>query len=196
MFKKWFEVFFRPVSCKSYKREASVGKAVLNVFIAGLIAGIVWFIVLAIAGGIIGSVARFGLFGAGTGILAGVMALVYYVIGSILALLIGSAILLLFAKIFKGKGDYTTQTYYLSLYSAALILISAIGWIPILGQIIMMLANLWSLYPLTITLREAHKYSTVNAVLTWIIPAIILAILWTIMGSVAFFTGLKAIPTT
>jgi len=188
MFGEWFRVFFKPDTAKEYSKEASVGKATLNILVASVIGGLVLaifaLILGSVVGGFLGKLAGAGI-GAALGFGFAVMLFIWVVIGSILSLLIGSAILLLFAKIFGGKGDYTLQTYLISLPMSALVLISGVlGWIPILGGIISFIASIWYLYPLTIVLKQTHKYTTGKAVLTWLIPAIIITIIYAIFAAI------------
>jgi hypothetical protein len=186
VFKKWFEVFFVPQRyCEEYKAEASIGRAVLNILIASAVGGLIFVIAVALIGSLMGSVSGiFGLTVGGiVGIAIGLFLLGGWIVSSILALLIGSAVLLLIAKIFGGKGDYTTQTYLISLYSSANILAtSVLGWIPFLGLVIGLLANLWSFYPLTVSLQKTHNYSTGRAIGTWGILVVIPAILFLLVA--------------
>lgn len=186
MFKEFFEVYFKPISIRKYARK-DFGRALLNILVASAIGGAVsgFFAALFIAtlGAYLGAFLPIGFLGMVgiTGVSLFFMILLYTIIASILGLIIGSAILFLFAKIFKGKGSYVAQTYAISLPSSAVILISyVVGWIPVLGGIIGILAGLWCLYPLTIVLRETHQYTTGKAVLTWLIPTIIVLVIFII----------------
>ena len=188
MFKEWFEVFFKPESTKEY--EGGFGQGLLNVFVASLIAGVIIGMIVAFFGSVFGGMLK-PIIGTAVGIGSFFLVLIYIVISGILGLILGSAILLLFAKIFGGKGSYSEQTYRVSLISSVLILISGIiGWIPIVN-LISAIAGIYSLYPLTIVLRETHKYSTGKAVLTWLIPLIIILVIGSIISLIAgiLFTG-------
>jgi len=191
MFREWFETFFRPIAIRNYRGD--FGKGILNVLVAGAIGGAVLGFFVALLAGVAGSFIT-PVIGMATGAAAFFYTLIAMVIGAILALIIGSAILLLFAKIFKGKGSYAQQTFALSLPTSALLLIDGVfGWIPILGAIISVIAGLYYLYPLTIVLRETHRYSTGSAVLTWLIPAIIIFVIYAILIAIfAAQTGLFA----
>jgi len=185
MFGDWFEVFFKPHTIK--KHSGDFGKGVLNIFVASLIYGVIMGLAVAFLSTLLG--AFFGgagaLIGGATGIAAFFLILIYAVISGVLGLIIGSAILLLFAKIFGGEGGYSEQTFAISLPSSALMLVA---WIPVVNFI----AALYYLYPLTIVLRETHNYSTGKAVLTWLIPMIIALVL----SSVASLVGILATAPT
>jgi hypothetical protein len=199
MFREWFETFFRPIAIRNYRGD--FGKGILNVLVAGAIGGAVLGFFVALLAGVAGSFIR-PVVGMATGAAVFFYTLIAIVIGAILGLIICSAILFLFAKIFKGKGSYAQQTFALSLPTSALLLIDGVlGWIPILGAIISVIAGLYYLYPLTIVLRETHKYSTGSAVLTWLIPAIIIFVIYAILiaifaaqaGLFAAFAALRGI---
>jgi hypothetical protein len=199
MFGEWFETFFRPITIRNYR--GNFGKGILNVLVAGAIGGAVLGFFVALLAGVAGSFIR-PVIGMATGAAAFFYTLIAMVIGAILGLIICSAILLLFAKIFKGQGSYAQQTFALSLPTSALLLIDGVfGWIPILGAIISVIAGLYYLYPLTIVLRETHRYSTGSAVLTWLIPAIIIFAIYAILiaifaaqaGLFAAFAALRGI---
>jgi hypothetical protein len=200
MFREWFETFFRPIAIRNYR--GNFGKGILNVLVAGAIGGAVLGFFVALLAGVAGSFIR-PVIGMATGAAAFFYTLIAIVIGAILGLIICSAILLLFAKIFKGQGSYAQQTFALSLPTSALLLIDGVvGWVPIFGiPIISVIAGLYYLYPLTIVLRETHRYSTGRAVLTWLIPAIIIFVIYAILiaifaaqaGLFAAFAALRGI---
>ncbi len=197
MFKEWFEVFFNPNKCEGYARKANLKDATINVLVASAIVGLITMILIIVFGSFIGLIfggfsKELGFAAKSTGVLIGIGVLIYIIVSSLIGLFVGNAILLLFAKLFNGQGSYTLQTYLISLVCSAAILIGGIiGLIPIIGQVIATLAFLWSLYPLTIALKVTHRYSTGNALLTWLIPGIILLIIWLIVFFV--FTGITSI---
>jgi len=181
--KGWFEVFFNPKSIKKYKGNIKSG--ILNVLIAGIICGIIYgiFVILNIIpiGEISKPLESFVKINVG---LAFISILIYTAISAILSLIISSAIFFFFAKnFFNGKGNYSKQTFAISLpFSLFIIIYYLIGWIPIaeisfLKLKLNMLTYLYYLYPLTIILKEIHKYKTYKAILTWFIPTCIIIII-------------------
>ena len=81
----------------------------------------------------------------------------------------------MFAKIFGGKGNYSLQTYLISLYRAPLLpIVNLFAVIPLGGIIIRIAAEIYAIYLTTLALKETHNYSTGRAVATWLVPAIII----------------------
>ncbi len=95
----------------------------------------------------------------------------------IVSFLFESLILFILAKILGGKGDFSTHTYLISLLTAPLVVLSLVGLIPIMGWVLYIPIALYSLHPLTIALRESHGFSVARAVLTWLIPFIVLILI-------------------
>lgn len=179
-FNLWREVLTNPVETfKKHEKKADLGKAAMQLLIAGLIAGFFTGIG-AVAGlataGSIGGVGA-GMMGAGMGLLTFIAALVMTPIIVVIGWLIGSGIIYVFAMIFGGKGNFTVQSHLIALYTAPLIIVSAIlGLIPILGGVLSLLLGLYSLYLLTMALKQVHKVSTGKAVAIWLIPIIALSV--------------------
>ncbi|UCG94956.1 MAG: YIP1 family protein [archaeon] len=185
-FNLWKEVLLNPKETfKKQEKNADLGKATVHLVIAGLIAGFIGGLAAAAGLTATGGMAGLGpgITGAGLGIIAFVGSLIITPIVSVVGWLVGSAILYVFALIFQGKGNYTTQSYLLGLYWAPLIIITAIlGIIPFIGGILNFLVALYGLYLLTMALKQAHKVSTGKAVAIWIIPVIVLAVLVSILA--------------
>ena len=120
---------------------------------------------------------------------------------AIISFLAQSLVLFIFAKIFGGGGDFTTQSYLISLPYAAILLITVIlGIMSALCFLIMepiftlagfilsilpLLFWLCGLYPLTLALREAHDYGTIKALLTWLVPVILVGLFIYVTGIIA-----------
>jgi len=163
-FKTWLDALIYPKETfKAEKERASLGDALDNIAVAGLIVGIVFGLISGLL---------LGLFGFVIGIIA-------FLIIVIILFLFESLVFFIMAKILGGKGDFSTHTYLISLITSPLVVLSLVGLIPIMGWILYILIALDSLYPLTISLRESHGFSTARAILTWLIPSIVLIlILW------------------
>jgi hypothetical protein len=126
--------------------------------------------------------------GAVGGLLSGPIGFVAGAIGGAIGLLIGSLLMngavWVMAKVLGGKGEFSKQYYLYSLFGAPITIASAvIGLIPMAGGIISALLSIYMLWPLTISIKQVHKLDTVKAVLAWLIPAIILAIIAFIIGA-------------
>ncbi|RLI86204.1 MAG: hypothetical protein DRO76_04315 [Candidatus Altiarchaeales archaeon] len=161
-FKTWLDALIYPKETfRAEKERASLGDALNNIAVAGLIAGIVFGLISGLL---------LGLFGFVIGIIA-------FPIIVIISFLFESLIFFIMAKILGGKGDFSTQTYLISLLTAPLVVLSLVGLIPIMGWVLYIPIVLYSLYPLTIALRESHGFSTARANLTWLIPWLIIVLL-------------------
>lgn len=162
-FKKWHDALVKPKDAfKREKKGASLSEALKHIALGGFIAGAISVLL---------AVGNFGL-------------LILMPISAILGLIISSGIFYLFARLFKGKGEYGTQTYLFSLYQAPLLPIASIASVvPVLGGAANIAINIYSLYLATLALKETHKYSTGRAVATWLVPAILIAALFVILVS-------------
>ncbi len=178
-FEKWCDALTKPKETfRKEKKNASLSEAAKNIGLAGLIVGIIQAIVVLAVSASLFSV----IFAASSIILMPIF--------SIVAMLIGSGVLYLLAKLFGGKGDFNTQTYLFSLYQAPIILIaSLVSFIPFAGTIIVFVIELYALYLLTFALKETHNYSTGRAILTWLVPIIILIITVALIGVFYIFAS-------
>jgi len=184
IFEKWIKVLIKPKEVfAEEKAYASLGKAIKIVFVAGVIAGIFGIIAHYI------SLFYYGDF------FKTLLSLPEYLASSFVAgviyapiiFLIFSGINYLFAKLFKGEGNFTTHTYLIALlYAPCMVITSALGIIPffiipffggLMGSLVLgLLVLIYELYLLTLALKEVHQYSTGKAILTWLIPLIIFSI--------------------
>ena len=83
-------------------------------------------------------------------------------------------VLFIFARILGGKGSFRSQSYVQSLFYAPLALVQqVVAVFPGVGRAVFILVAAGSLIPTTTSLKAAHGYSTVRAVLTWVIPIIL-----------------------
>lgn len=183
-FDVWKDAFLSPVpTFRKMKKKADLVEGFKHVLVAGIIAGILGAIVAAVAGAAVAEMGPLGGLFAGAAI-AGV--LIGTPILAVLGWLIGSLVWFVFARLLGGKGSYTAQTYLIALYTAPLIVITAVlNIIPLVGAILGMLVSLYGLYLLTMAIREAHGFDTVKAALSWIIPLVIVGIIVFLAG-VAF----------
>ena len=83
-------------------------------------------------------------------------------------------VLFLFARLLGGKGTFGTQSYVQSLFYGPLALVQQVAAvIPDVGRLLFAVVAAGSLIPTTTSLKAAHGYSGVRAVLTWVIPIIL-----------------------
>jgi len=83
-------------------------------------------------------------------------------------------VLFIFARLLKGNGSFGTQTYLQSLFYAPLVIIQqTLIVIPEIGFVLFILVAVYSLIPTTNSLKAAHGYSTLKAILTWLLPILL-----------------------
>ena len=185
MIRKWVAVISHPV--KFFKKEtkaSSLSYGAKSVILSGVISAI---ITIALGLAYPQVLSEFAAL-LGTNLTAAVIVLI--LVGmplmSVVAWLIVSAVFFVFAKSLGGKGTYTSQSHGIALINSAfniittvvfaLLAIVAAGLISAQIAINVIIA-LYNFYVITIALRGIHKYSTVRAVFTWLIPVIIMLIL-------------------
>ncbi len=116
-----------------------------------------------------------------------VVGLIFGPIITLIGYYVGSAILWVVAKVLGGKGDFMLQANLLATFVVPLFVVNLIlGLIPVVGALIMLLVNLYWLYLTTLGLQVIHGYTTLKAVLTWLI-------FWFIVLVIAFFIAGAAV---
>ena len=181
MIRKWVAVISHPV--KFFKKEtkaSSLSYGAKSVILSGVISAI---ITIALGLAYPQVLSEFAAL-LGTNLTAAVIVLI--LVGmplmSVVAWLIVSAVFFVFAKSLGGKGTYTSQSHGIALINSAFNVVLALLAIVAAGLIsaqiaINVIIALYNFYVITIALRGIHKYSTVRAVFTWLIPVIIMLIL-------------------
>ena len=107
------------------------------------------------------------------GLAGGALAAVIFVsslIGSIIALFVGGAIIHAFVYLVGGRKGYTQTVKALGYGSTPGLLL---GWIPFIGFVF----SIWSLILQILGVRELHEISTGRAVLAVILPGIIIGLI-------------------
>src|SRR5262245_35768655 len=75
-------------------------------------------------------------------------------------------------------------------FAASPSILSALGWIPILGPVINGLASLWTLATMVVAVRQAFNYrSTGRAILVCVIGAVVLFIIYALYALIAMLSG-------
>jgi len=154
-------------SFEAVKNKVSTNGTLIAIAIAGAISGFLGKVLSGDVGAMVVNLILGAIFGAIFGVIG------YY---------IGQAILWIFAKLFGGKGNLTLQANLLATFVAPLTVVTSIlGLIPAVGWILNFLVWLYELVLLTFGLQVAHDYTRGKAVLTWLVPLIILLILLLIL---------------
>ncbi len=163
MFDIWIRAITQP-SQATYEallqeeHTPTLGKAAGWMALAGLIAGIIQGLFNGSPGGVLCSP------------ISAVLAAIFFAIFSL--------ILLAIARALGGEGDLDSQSYLLAAAQAPMTIVSAIlGIIPLVGPLVSLLASLYTLWLSTIALQVAHGYSMGRALLTALLPAIVIFVL-------------------
>lgn len=161
----WIPALTKPGETFSkLKGKASLVDAVIVMAVVGLISGILM-----------------GLLAGPVGIIGGAIG---GAIGAVIMSLVGVGVVWLIAKLLGGKGEFTQQYYVFTLFWAPITLINGVlGLVPVIGSLVSGLLSLYALYPLTLSIKQVHKLDTLKAVLAWLIPGIVLAIIAVIVGA-------------
>ncbi len=193
-FNLWRDSLTKPVKTfKKEKHKANLTEGAKHIAVAGVISGFIMGLYQLIVGVEIAS-ELFPMYSPPTGVEAFFSSLILTPIVSVIGWLIVSAILFVLALMFGGKGNYKTQSYLYAIYSAPLSVISTIvSLIPFAGPLLAFIALLYGLYLLTMALKEAHQYSTIKAVLTWLVPVLIIAVIVIVAIAIAAAFVLGAI---
>lgn len=91
-----------------------------------------------------------------------------------IAFLIGSAIYFVIAKMFGGTGDFSEQTYLMATFSAPIIMVNAvIGVVPYLGGCITFFISIYQLVLTYFAIKVSHNLSSGKAIMTILIPILV-----------------------
>jgi hypothetical protein len=107
------------------------------------------------------------------------------ILSSIIGFYLGNGIFYVLARIFGGQGDFTTQTYLVSLFQVPLGMIlsvlSVISAIPFAGPciagLISLLASIYSLVLMVRALKVAHHMPTKRVVAVILVPVVLLLVI-------------------
>ena len=91
------------------------------------------------------------------------------IIGTPIGLAIGAGILLLLGKMFKGQAEFMGLFRTLGFSTAP----NVLGFIPVLGSLV----GLWTVVCAVVAVRESHGISTGQAVITVLVPLLVLGVL-------------------
>ncbi|MCL4486801.1 MAG: YIP1 family protein [Chloroflexi bacterium] len=167
----YIQVLTRPSEASFQAAKASSNSS--STLIALLIVGAIVGLFSRLTSGDLGAVVTGIVLGAILGVIG------YYIV---------QVILLIFAKLFGGRGSLGVQANTLVTFYAPLTLLNAIfGLVPVIGMFVSLVIAIDELVLLTFGLKAVHEYSTGKAILTWLTPAlvviVILAILLIVFGA-------------
>ncbi len=164
----WKRVLTKPEQTfKAEIKKSSPEGFTKNLAVAGLITGFIVGIVTAL--GFSGT-----LFGALGSITAFVLVLVAMPLLFIFGALINSAVVYVFSWLLGGKGNFTNQSYLISLYAAPInIIVYVLMFIPLVNILAIIVLGIYSLYLLTLALKQVHSFNTGKAILVWLLPIVI-----------------------
>jgi len=180
IFRKWADALRHPNAL--FRKESaarSFSEGAVSTILSGVIVAIISLVSLNIPGGTSATTAMMTY---GFAAMLSFAMIVVFPILSLVGWLIGSVILYIFAKVLGGKGTFTAQSHSLALLNSAFgVLMSLIALIltpvPLAGIAVLIIISIYNLYALTVSLRSVHRYSNAHAVLTWLIPMIIVLII-------------------
>jgi hypothetical protein len=178
----WMNAITKPAETfKSEKRNAKLLDGVIHYSIAGFIVGLIATVMFILS---VLFLQIYLPYDAWSIMLIPIFYPIIYPIFLIVITLILAGIFFIMAKILGGKGNFETQYYLLAIFHAPIIIIiSSLSLIPIIGYFISLVIHIYALYLLTLSIREAHELDTAKAVLTWLIPGLIIIILLIIFMS-------------
>ncbi len=106
---------------------------------------------------------------------------------------IGSGIYFVVAKLFGGEGTFEEQSYLLATFSAPIIIVnSVIGIIPFLGGCITFFISIYQLVLTYYAVKVSHKLTSGKALMTVLIPILVLFLCVICVFAIMFFAILGA----
>lgn len=194
MYEIWKSVLTNPKKTfKAQAKKADYVEAVKHVGVAGIIQGILTGIFITLGLSAVGGLLGYGALGTSLGGLSIIGLAIFVPIMAAITLFIGSGIFYIIARILGGKGSYQTQTYLIAIYMAPLGIIGVLAMIPFVGILVSLGVTIYMLYLLTLALKETHKFTTGRAVLTWLLPVIVIMVLFMLLAASFAIVGLSGL---
>ncbi len=187
--KQWLDAYIHPAEFLKRKKGTRWGEAFQQVIESGFASGIVLGFFLMILIGIgVGLAAlkiplpNLGMSGWGVGFATWMISMLVFPVYITVTWLTSTMPLYASARLFGGQANFEEHSSNLAWITAPLAFISSwVLWIPAVGWILEILLLLYTLYPLTIALRDTHKMETWQAVCAWLF--------WVIVLGLAILTG-------
>lgn len=119
-----------------------------------------------------------------------------------LTILFGAAVVFAFAKILGGKGGLREQFYVSAVLLSPIVLLMACAKVllivPIIGFLlkaaVLFVLEVYALYQITLALRDIHGFSTMRAILSWLLPLLIMAIIVIVFTLMVVAAILSLVP--
>jgi len=164
---------------RAQKANSKLESAAVNFAIAGFLGALVVLIISIAAIGI----AFDPMKGAGD--------LIGGIIGGVIGGLVGAGIIRALSGLFGGTGKWHELAFLQSLFAVPLLIISGLIDLPLVGFWIALLAALYGLYLMTITVQEVESLNLTKSVIVVLIPVIIYLV---IISSSLYTFGVYAPP--
>lgn len=182
--KTWLNVLLHPKETFAAEKEnSSLNKGIYTLFLALLISKGIYIIIKLVFLGVLQDISN--------------VSMLPNVIVDIIFLLFIQGIIFIPAKLLGGQGNIKQQFYLFSLVYAPLAIIfaviSVIQFFPA-GSIILLAVNIlllvYEAYLITIVIKETHNFSFMKALVTWLIPLIVLIVLM-VLGTLIFMFSIS-----
>lgn len=119
-----------------------------------------------------------------------------------ITVLVGAAVVFAFAKVLGGKGGLREQFYISAVLLSPIILLMActkvLYIVPIVGFLLkaaaLFVLEVYALYQVTIALRAIHGFSTMRAILSWLLPLLVVTVIVIIFALIVVAAILAMIP--
>jgi hypothetical protein len=137
-----------------------------------------------------------------TNFFALVLGPVMFAVAVPIMVLVGAAIVFAFAKILGGKGGLREQFYLSAVLLSPILLLMACAKvlyiIPLIGFVFKAVAvfvlEVYALYQVTLALRSVHDFSTMRAILSWLLPLFIVTLVVVIFALIVVAAILAFVP--
>ena len=192
MIENWKSVLTQPKETfAKRKKEADFMAAMKPYAIVGGVIGLLIGVAVALFAGILSLVPGLGIL-VGLGFLAIPVLAIGVAVLEVIASLVMSALMFVFAKLLGGSGDFKTHYFLPSLYVIPVaVLTIVLNVIPFIGPLLGFVLAIYSLYLMTLSLKETHGFGTGKAILVWLLP-VILAIVLAVLFAGATIAALMA----
>ena len=197
----WINALIKPKETfKNEKKNAKLVDGIIHILLAGFIIGLIisilsiLFAFLLPFGGF--PFSGFEGYYVGSVIVSLLFYLIFYPIVVVIGTLILAGIFFIIARIQGGEGSFDTQYYLGAIFYAPIMIISSIiSLIPCIGAIISLAIFIYALYLLTLSIKEAHGLDTLKAVITWLVPGIVIGAILAIFFIAGLLTSsISSIP--
>jgi hypothetical protein len=184
----WMRVLKTPKEAfAAEKKNADVAEGAKQLALAFAIPGLLAGLVFAFLGSLIAAIPGAGIV-AGFGLLAIVAAPILFAVFGVVTSLVANAIAYGVSRVLGGTGTYAQQYYLGAIFTAPITIASLVlNIVPILGSLVSLLLQLYGLYLFVLSLKEAHGFDTMKAVLVIVGLVVVYAVLVAVLGGALLF---------